>query len=82
MEITLTIPDELAQRLRPVEKERPQIPDLGIRIPEKLTLAPHWVDHVVAEKQEPVTPFPPPGAADWRSVPVPPGGRGPAARTG
>jgi hypothetical protein len=31
VEITLTIPEELAQRLRPVEKELPQILDLGIR---------------------------------------------------
>jgi hypothetical protein len=31
LEITLTIPDELAQRLRPVEKELAQILDLGIR---------------------------------------------------
>ncbi len=31
MEITLTIPEDLAQRLRPVEKELPQILELGIR---------------------------------------------------
>jgi hypothetical protein len=31
MEITLSIPDELAIRLRPVEKELPQILELGIR---------------------------------------------------
>jgi hypothetical protein len=31
VEITLTIPEELATRLRPVEKELPQILDLGIR---------------------------------------------------
>jgi hypothetical protein len=31
MEIILTIPDELALRLRPVERELPQILDLGLR---------------------------------------------------
>jgi hypothetical protein len=31
MEITLTVPEELATRLRPVEKELPQILELGIR---------------------------------------------------
>ena len=31
MEITLTIPEELALRLRPLEKELPQILELGIR---------------------------------------------------
>lgn len=31
MEITLTIPDELATRLRPVESHLPQILELGIR---------------------------------------------------
>jgi hypothetical protein len=31
MEITLTIPEDLAVRLRPVEKELPQILELGIR---------------------------------------------------
>ena len=31
MEITLTIPEELVQRLRPVEKDLPQILELGIR---------------------------------------------------
>jgi hypothetical protein len=31
MEITLTVPDELATRLRAVEKELPQILELGIR---------------------------------------------------
>ena len=31
MEITLTIPDELAVRLQPVAKELPQILELGIR---------------------------------------------------
>jgi hypothetical protein len=31
MEITLTIPEDLATRLRPVEKELPQILELGIR---------------------------------------------------
>jgi hypothetical protein len=31
MEITLTIPEELALRLRPVEKELPHILELGIR---------------------------------------------------
>jgi hypothetical protein len=31
VQITLTIPEELASRLRPVEKELPQILDLGIR---------------------------------------------------
>ena len=31
MEITLTVPEELAQRLRPLEKELPQILELGIR---------------------------------------------------
>ena len=29
VEITVTIPDELAARLRPVEKELPQILELG-----------------------------------------------------
>jgi hypothetical protein len=31
VEITLTIPDELARRLQPVEKELPEILELGIR---------------------------------------------------
>src|ERR1700680_2414096 len=31
MEITLTIPEDLALRLRPLEKELPQILELGIR---------------------------------------------------
>src|SRR3954463_7439418 len=31
MEITLTVPEELADRLRPVEQPLPQILDLGIR---------------------------------------------------
>ena len=31
MEITVTIPDELARQLRPVEKELPRILELGIR---------------------------------------------------
>ena len=31
MQITVTIPDELAHRLRPVEKELPQILELGMR---------------------------------------------------
>ena len=31
MEITLTIPEELARRLQPVERELPQILELGIR---------------------------------------------------
>jgi hypothetical protein len=31
VEITVTIPDELAVRLRPVEKELPQILELGMR---------------------------------------------------
>lgn len=31
MEITVTIPDELASQLRPIEKDLPQILDLGIR---------------------------------------------------
>jgi hypothetical protein len=31
MEITVTIPDDLAVRLRPIEKELPQILELGIR---------------------------------------------------
>jgi hypothetical protein len=31
MEITLTVPDELARRLRPVEQELPEIVELGMR---------------------------------------------------
>ena len=31
VEITLTIPEELVSRLRPIEKDLPQILDLGIR---------------------------------------------------
>src|SRR5262249_42227984 len=31
VEITLTIPEDLASRLRPIEKDLPQILDLGIR---------------------------------------------------
>ncbi len=31
MEITLTVPEELAQRLRPVEKDLPRILELGIQ---------------------------------------------------
>ncbi len=31
MEITLTVPEELAARLRPLEKDLPRILDLGVR---------------------------------------------------
>jgi hypothetical protein len=31
VEITLTVPDELASRLRPIEKDLPRILELGIR---------------------------------------------------
>ena len=31
MEITVTVPDELATRLQPVERELPEILELGIR---------------------------------------------------
>lgn len=40
MQLTLTIPDELASRLRPLENELPRILELGLR---------HWNDNQQAE---------------------------------